>query len=179
MLTQWKADKHQRGARLSWVFIDIDPEGQPGQSGHALMFVRLPLGQQSPKRRWAVELGLGSNHYLGDWQQMQRLTLSYGREYTSGWGPGWIAVDSTYEQRNRGGDPILKLDATIGLYDPDRPRPMLQLETAKYPGSDLSVTLTPAMQIPMKKDRRLVVGVKVQPGAQRSLGLKVDLWHNF
>ena len=110
---------------------------------------------------------------------MHKLTLSYGRPFDSAWGSGWLAIDSAYENRGTSLEPILKLDATVGLTVDERPRPMLQIETAKISGQRLFYSITPSLQIPLSRDSQLVIGVQHRRAVQRSLGLKVGVWHRF
>ncbi|PCJ07476.1 MAG: hypothetical protein COB16_10800 [Rhodobacteraceae bacterium] len=161
------------------VTLGVDLNDNDTLSGHALVFVRLPVGQASRSYRLAVELTLGGSHYLNSWVLMQKVTLSYGRAFDSIWGPGWLAIDGAYEMRGLKSEPILKLDATIGLSDGKHLRPILQIETAKISGQPLFYTITPSLQIPLTRDTQLLIGAQHRVTTQRSLGLKVGVWHRF
>ncbi len=163
----------------SLVTLGIDLNDNDNLSGHALVFVRIPLGQTSRRHHMAVELALGASHYLNSWVPMQKVTLSYGRAFDSNWGPGWLAIDGAYEIRGLNTEPILKLDATIGLSDPEHLRPILQIETAKISGHPLFYTITPGLQIPLNPDTRLLIGAQHRVTTKRSLGLKLGVWHSF
>jgi len=127
----------------------------------------------------ATELALGGAHYHNNWKTMHKLTLSYGRAFDSAWGPGWLAIDGAYEKRGTSLEPILKLDATVGLSDDKHLRPMLQIETAKISGQPLFYTITPSLKIPLPRNAQLLIGVQHRMTTQRSLGLKVAVWHRF
>jgi len=163
----------------SAVTLGVDLNDNDKLSGHALVFVRIPLGRTSHSYHLAVELALGASHYLNSWVPMQKATLSFGRTFDSIWGPGWLAIDGAYEMRGLDSEPILKLDATIGLSDPKQLRPILQIETAKITGHPLFYTITPGVQIPLTQDTRLLIGAEHRVTTQRSLGLKVGVWHRF
>lgn len=157
--------------------VGIDLNDSDNLSGHALIFARLQLNFLPEQHQLATELALGGSHYQNSWSPMQKLTLSYGRGFDSVWGAGWFAIDGAYESRQS--NPILKLDATIGLTDPDRIRPLLQIETAKISGQRLFYTITPSLQIPLPRNNKLLIGAEHRVTTQRSLGLKIGVWHNF
>lgn len=163
-------------ARLSF---GVDLNDNDNLSGHALVFARLPLSRLTRQYQLAAELALGGAHYRNAWQPMRKLTLSYGRTFESNRGYGWVAVDGIYETRGTHSEPILKLDATIGLSDPDHLRPLLQLETAKISGQPLFYAITPALQIPLTQDSILLIGVEHRVSNHRSLGFKLGVWHRF
>ncbi|WIY27500.1 hypothetical protein [Parasedimentitalea psychrophila] len=159
--------------------LGIDLNDTDNLSGHALVFARIPLELLPSGHHLATELALGGAHSQNRWRPMQRLTLSYGRGFDSAWGPGWLAVDGAYEMRGTSPDPILKLDATIGLTEQRRLRPMLQIETAKISGQRLFYSITPSLQIPLPQQVQLLIGLEHRVAPQRSLGLKVGVWHRF
>lgn len=158
--------------------LGVDLNQHADISGHALVFARLPL-RKGPRYRLAVEAGAGGNHVRGLWQMMQKTTLSYGRNFRTGATGGWLAVDAAYELRNGGREAIWKLDATLGLRRPGKPAPMLQIETSKPEGSRFSYALTPALRLPLKAGRELVLGLEYRQAGQRSLGLELGLWQRF
>jgi len=162
-----------------FLTLGIDLNDNDNLAGHALVFARIPLEFLPAEHHLATELALGGAHYQHVWKPMHKLTLSYGRSFDSAWGPGWVAVDSAYERRENNTEPILKLDATIGLTDNKRLRPMLQIETAKISGHSLFYSITPSLQIPMPNGSKVLIGAQHRMSTQRSLGLKVGLWHRF
>ncbi|MEX0304320.1 MAG: hypothetical protein AB3N24_18015 [Leisingera sp.] len=162
----------------SKLSLGVDLNQNSDLSGHAMNFARLPL-RRAPRYRLAVEAGFGGNHFQGLWQIMQRTTLSYGRSFETSGGPGWLAIDAAYELRNGGREAIWKLDATLGLHRPGKPAPMLQIETAKPASGRFSYALTPALRIPLKARRELVLGLEYRRAGGQSLGLELGLWQKF
>jgi hypothetical protein len=159
--------------------LGIDLNDNDNLAGHALVFARIPLEFLPSEHHLATELALGGAHYQNLWKPMHRLTLSYGHAFDSVWGPGWLAIDGAYEDREVNSEPFLKLDATVGLTDHQRLRPMLQIEMAKIPGQRLFYAITPSLQIPLPRGTHLLIGAEHRVTTQRSLGLKVGVWHRF
>ncbi|MGR3761893.1 hypothetical protein ACUXV3_17440 [Roseobacteraceae bacterium NS-SX3] len=145
-------------------------------SGHALLFLRLPLLDRGG-HHIAAETGLGASKSQDRWQPMQRLTLSYGRGFGGGRLQGWLALDASWERRGSAG--LWKLDGTLGFNRPGRPAPMLQVETTHTSGAPLSYAVTPALRWPLKGRRELITGVEYRRADSRSLGLEIGLWHRF
>lgn len=162
-----------------WLTLGIDLNDNDNLSGHAVVFARLPLGQKARDYKLAAELAVGGAHDRNAWQSMYKLTLSYGRAFESIWGPGWIAIDGAFERRGTTSEPIVKLDATLGLSDPNHLRPILQIETARISGFPLFYTITPGVMIPLAQNTQLLIGAEHRVTTHRSLGLKVGVWHRF
>ncbi|MEW2914302.1 hypothetical protein [Leisingera sp. JC11] len=156
--------------------VDLNQTG--GQSGHALVFARLPL-REGARYRLAAEAAFGGNHDRGLWMIMQKATLSYGRGFETARASGWLAIDAAYELRNSGLTAIWKLDATLGLNRPGKAAPMLQIETAKPEGGRFSYTLTPALRYPLPSGHELILGLEHRNAGDSSLGLKLGLWQKF
>jgi len=159
--------------------LGVDLNDNDRLAGHALAFARIPLDFLPPEHHLATELAVGGAHYRNEWKPMYKLTLSYGHGFDSAWGPGWLAIDGAYEKRGTSLEPIVKLDATVGLNGDKRLRPLLQIETAKISGQRLFYSITPSLQIPLPHGSQLQVGVQHRMTTQRSLGLKVGVWHRF
>ncbi|MBY6068794.1 hypothetical protein KUW17_18775 [Leisingera aquaemixtae] len=156
--------------------VDLNSTGD--LYGHALVFARLPLGA-GKRSRLAAEAAFGGHRDNGLWMMMQRATLSYGRGFETGSASGWLAIDAAYELRNSGLQTVWKLDATLGMHRPGKIAPMLQIETAKPQGGQLSYTLTPSLRYPLKSGRELILGLEHRKAGERSLGLKLGLWQKF
>jgi hypothetical protein len=150
-----------------------------GQSGHVLVFARFPVAHSWQNTKVAVELGLGGNHYLGKWDGMVKSTLSVGRGFSSRWGNGWINVDTGLELRRPANRPALKLDATIGLSEGMRFRPMLQIETTYITGKPLIWAVIPSVMIDGRNNQTWVVGIERKTTGQPTLGLRFGLWRKF
>ncbi|WP_052249098.1 hypothetical protein [Leisingera sp. ANG-Vp] len=147
-------------------------------SGHALIFARLPL-RQGRRYRLALETAAGGNHVQGLWHIMQKTTLSYGRGINTARHTGWLALDAAYELRNSGRDAVWKLDAAAGLHRPGKLAPMLQVETSKPENGRFSYTLRSAVRYPLSRQQELVLGLEYRSAGQQSLGLRPGLWQRF
>lgn len=183
--------------------IDLNQQGY--QSGHALIFARLPLRQGPDKTQIAAELALGANHTAMLWHPMYRLTLSAGRSTSTKHGNLWGNLDLSYEQTGDRPHPLWKLNGSFGLDTQRRVKPLLQLETSYGQGADFSYTVTPSIRISLAglslgwaRDRsrkgaprksktgqqsfensELTIGLEYRRANTQSLGLKIALWHRF
>lgn len=155
-------------------------------SGHALMFMRLPLAPDTWRMRYALELGTGV--YVGDTNiyaeeivklRMSTMGLALGRGFDSPWGPGWLSAQTTVERREGLSDPIHKLDASIGLSGERRFRPMLKVAATRMADDPPSWSLTPAVLIGSGKATTWVVGLERTFGANPSIGLELGFWRDF
>lgn len=155
--------------------LGVDLNRYAQDSGHALIFARLPL-HSGARYRLAVETGFGGNQTQGQWLLMQKTALSYGRSIGAS---GWLSVDAAYELRNGGLDAVWKLDASLGLNRPGKLAPLLQIETARPESGGFAYALTPALRVPLGGSRELVVGLEYRQAGQRSLGLELGLWQRF
>lgn len=165
-----------------WLTLGVDVFERPVTAGHALIFLRLPLGRTDRRNRVAIELGLGAHHDLQGWAPMQRLGLSWGRSLGPVEGParpGWLSVDLTRD--HLGGDPLplYKLDSTLSLWSRGRFQPILQAELAGGPGRDLGWAITPGLLFTDAKDRTWHLGVERRFAGTGTLGLKLGLWLRF
>lgn len=159
--------------------LGLEVNATSGRAGHALGFIRLPLGRRTGHMRYALELGLGGYRRFGTWRPMVKSTLSAGRGFGSRWGPGWLAADAAIEYRRDLPDPTYKLDMTLGLSPDPGPRPMLQLETAYLPGAGFTWSLTPALLVNAGKRVSWVAGFERKSANPTGLGLKLGLWRRF
>ena len=150
-----------------------------GQSGHALVFARFPIARSWQKTTAAIELGLGGNHYLGKWDGMVKSTLSIGRGFSSRWGNGWFNVDAGLELRRPANRPAFKLDATIGLSEGMRFRPMLQIESTYITGKPLIWSVVPSLLIDGQKNQTWTIGIERKTSGQSTLGIRFGLWRQF
>lgn len=149
------------------------------QSGHALMFARFPIAHSWQNTNVVIELGLGGNHYQGKWDAMVKSTLSVGRGFSSRWGNGWINVDTSLEMRRPTSKPAFKLDATIGLSEGMRFRPMLQIETTYIAGKPLIWSVIPSVMVDGLNNQTWVVGIERKTSGQSTLGIRFGLWRKF
>lgn len=148
-------------------------------AGHALAFVRFPVGPKDTTTKYAVEVGFGGHHWQGDWSPMAKLALSMGRPIKTRRGYGWLAIDTAIERRFGDSDPLYKLDATLGLPNIGRFGPMLQIETAKTRPHPLFWTITPSIRYETKKLGTFVIGYESKHGISSTHGVKFSLWREF
>jgi hypothetical protein len=181
---------YYRDFGLSPLFdLGIDLHQQDVQSGHALMFVRLPLSQGPERTRIAAKLALGGNHNNRVWHPMYRLTLSAGRSWPSRQGRFWGNFDLAYEQRGGTSHPMWKLDGSFGFDSTRQVTPLLQIETSLGQDRDFAYAIIPSLRIKLAgfsaseklglEDRELTIGLEYRRSNTQSLGLKVALWHRF
>lgn len=168
-------------------------------SGHAMIFVRLPIRQATNGLRLSTELAIGGNHYRGKWGTMHRISLSAGKEFATPQFRGWGNVDLRYEKLAHQDEPLWKLDVALGLHRPGRVTPMLAIETSKSRGQSLSYAIIPSLRIKLAgldlwqrapsssnrsqrlfgQDSELLLGLRYRNTPEQSLGLKLALWHRF
>lgn len=155
-------------------------------SGHALIFLRLPLAPDTWRMRYAVELGTGI--YVPDTDiyaekivklRMTTMALALGRGFDSPWGPGWLIAQTTIERRAGLSDPIHKLDASIGLSNKRLFRPMLKVEASRIADDPVSWSLTPTVLIGSGKSTMWAVGLERKFGASPSIGIELGFWRDF
>ncbi|MEX5577161.1 hypothetical protein [Pseudophaeobacter sp. A-200-2] len=159
--------------------LGVDLNQNDRQTGHALLFARIPLLRGHSRPRFALTVAAGGSHQHGHWSPMSRTTLSVGHEFTTARASGWISVDASYEYRAYAPDPIWKLDATIGLNTGKAFSPMLQIETSRSVGAPLTYAITPRLRYRTAPGQELVVGLEHKQANRQSLGLKISLWHRF
>lgn len=178
-------DLNQQGSQLV---------GQPGrqswrQSGHVLVFARLPLRQGTNKTQISAELALGGNHTNLLWHPMYRVSLSAGRSKATKHGNLWGNLDLIYEQRGDAPHPLWKLNGSFGLDSNRRISPLLQIETSFGQDTNLSYSLTPSLRIKLSgfsfageqrfENSELTIGLEYRRANTQSLGLKIALWQRF
>ncbi|MDP5217365.1 hypothetical protein Q5Y75_09075 [Ruegeria sp. 2205SS24-7] len=164
---------------LNRLTLGIDINDRAGNSGHALVFARLPLSPPDWRNRFAIELGTGAHHRLGRTAAMHKVTLSYGRGVTTGLGPAWVAADVALEHRTGIGQQIRKFDLTLGMSADRFVNPLLQIETAHVRDDELYWTVTPALLLRGKKGTRWLIGVERRSAHPDGFGLKFGFWRNF
>ncbi len=164
---------------LNHMTLGIDINDRAGNSGHALVFARLPLSPPGWRNRFAIELGTGAHNRLGRTAAMHKVTFSYGRGVTTGLGPAWVAADAALEYRTGIGQQIRKFDLTLGMSADRFVNPLLQLETAHVRNDELYWTVTSALLLRGKKGTRLLIGVERRSAHPGGFGLKFGFWRNF
>lgn len=169
-----------------WLTLGIDVNQAmsfEAVGGHMLLFARLPI-LQSSRVKLAVEAAAGQHMRDEQSFSMRKLTLSAGMGFAPDWGPnwgsGWLSVDLAVEDREGVPDPIMKLDATLGLPNYGKFGPMLQLETAKTGDSPVFWTVTPGLRYETEKAGTWVIGAeRKNVGQDKFWGLKIGVWRRF
>jgi hypothetical protein len=158
--------------------IGLDIEENRDLYGHALVFARLPVADFDKWGRFAVELGAGAHHRYRDAWAMYKLTLSYGKGFRTGWGNGWVAVDTALELRTH--DALYrKLDITAGLSGDRLLNPLIQLETTYTSDHSLFWRARPSVMIRTKKSSTTWVLGLERNDARSDTGLKLAIWSEF
>ncbi|MCA0871934.1 hypothetical protein LCL97_13930 [Seohaeicola saemankumensis] len=159
--------------------LGIDINQRPVIAGHALLFIRTPLGSGTTRNRFAFEAAVGGYHWMGQWQPMYKTALSMGRSITVKGIPGWLAVDAAIERRIGTPAPTAKLDATLGLSGAARVQPILQIETARTSGLPLMWTVTPGITVKGPKETTWVIGIERKSVIRQTIGIKLGFWRRF
>lgn len=157
--------------------LDLNEYG--AVNGHAMIFVRLPLGQAGEFGRFAAELGLGKHQILGEWHRMYKATVSYGRSFRSDLGNGWLAVDAAQERRFGLSKPFWKSDLTAGLSTDRTIDPLLQIETSYLSGTSLIWSVIPSIMIRARGNTAWLIGVEKKSAFPDAFGLKLGFWRSF
>ena len=178
---KWRHELNYYG-EYGWsdrLTLGVDLNQNDRESGHALVFARVPLAMRHSAFPVALAVAAGGAHDRGAWDGLYRVTLSAGHGFQTARGSGWASLDATYEYRDGTVDPVWKLDATLGLNSPGALSPMLQIETSKRPGQSVSYAIVPSLRYRVSTYQEVVVGLEYKEADQSSLGLRVALWHRF
>lgn len=158
--------------------LGFDFEENRDVYGHATVFARVPVADLNNIGRFAAEFGVGVHHRHRDAWALYKATLSYGKGFQTGWGSGWVAIDTTLEYRTH--DALFrKLDITTGLSAPRLVNPLLQIETSYRSGDPLYWRVRPSIMI-RKQDKPTtwVLGLE-RKDARDDTGIKVAIWADF
>ncbi len=158
--------------------LGLDYNDIRGKSGHALLFLRFPLGRTDGRMRYGIELAAGRHRHQRQWASMYKIALAAGRGFKSRWGNGWMALDAAYERRAGLSDPTFKLDAVVGLSSGWRIRPLIKLETAQVSGRPLSWSFTPGLMFDIRRNT-WVLGLERRSAGIETIGITLGLWRSF
>lgn len=168
--------EHGLGPRLTAGLAYNDTGGD---SGHALAFLRLPLGRRDGPARLSVELGLGAHHRQGQWRPMQRLALAYGRGLTWPGGTSWLNLETALERRRGLPDPEYKIDLTLGQSGGARLRPMIKLGSSHTPDQRLGWSASAYLLFDGPEQVTWTVGLERKRAGRLSTALILGLWRRF
>lgn len=175
--------KYKSSIYSEWGFrqrltLGLDAEEHQDLYGHALIFARFPLADFGSSGRFAAEIGAGAHHRGLDAWALYKATLSYGKGIQTGWGGGWIAVDTALEYRTH--DALIrKLDFTAGLSSGRRIDPLIQIETSYTSGRPFYWSARPSLMYRPKSGKiTWVLGVE-RNAVQENTGIKFALWSTY
>jgi len=147
--------------------------------GHAIGFLRRPIGPQEKPVRLAYEAGAGARRLNGQWEPVVKLGLSYGRGIARPAGYGWFGLDGSVEVGAQRGDLSAKLDATLGLPLSARVQTLVQIETTHWPDDTSVVAITPSLLWEFRTDSFVKLGIEARSAQTDTLGLRVGFWRKF
>lgn len=168
----------EKGATATLTFgADMNAKGDG--YGHAIAFLRRPLGPTDKQGRMAYQFGFGARYQIGVWDSVFRLGLSYGRGTKVRSGFGWLTVDGTLELGTSNGNATAKIDAAWGMPLTDRLKTVTQIETTHWYDAETSIAVTPSVLWEFRSDSFLQLGVEARKSRADTLGIKIGLWRNF
>ena len=128
----------------------------------------------------SAEIGAGRRSNEFEYEvSFIRPGLAWGRGYQSRFGGGWMEVDAQAELYDDGGDPALKLDATIGLNMTDRLAVILQGRAGDYPEIDPYVRLAPSAVVRLSEVVRVQTEIEVGVWNDTGVSGAIALWLDF
>lgn len=149
------------------------------QTGHAVLFLRVPLAPESWRTRYALELGLGRTMRETGRARMSSLALAVGRGFERPFGGGWMSLQATIEHHAGMAGRSYKLDSSVGLSNGRMFRPMLRLEASRVADAPVSWSLIPAIQIGRGDRTAWVLGVEHRFGPIPRTGVELAIWREF
>lgn len=134
-----------------------------------LAFMRRPIGPRDRKMLYAYDLGLG----YSDQNAYALVGLTLGRGIKLGERYGWAVLDTSLSLKK---NPLLKVDATLGLNFNEKWKGMVQLFVS-HDALETEVTFTPSViWSPKKGPSSYHLGLESKEG---ELGLRLSLWRDF
>lgn len=153
---------------------------QTGDEATVYVFFRHPLSNAKAPRKLAVELAFGA--FKGDGQKsepVQRLGFSVGQGFATGWGPGWMQLDTSYEYRASTATEILKAEATLGVSYRANSKAMVQIIAEQINRDPLLLTLSPSYLRQVTSNTYLVLGADYDLSGGNEVGLRLGTWLEF
>jgi len=148
-------------------------------SGYGTVFIRRPLNWGADTTHWAYELGAGTA-WAGELVLPHvKAGLSWGRGFQLGERYGWMTVDASITVDVTYGQPLSKIDATVGMGLTEQVKGMMQVYLSHLEGETFT-TLAPSVVYSPKASK-----LSIQFGAQSTLGLwddtalKLGIWREF
>ena len=168
----------ERGTKHQLTYgADINLTTQ--QDGHAIVFLRRPVGAQDRSTRFAYELGIGARNRAQSPDAVLRFGLSAGRGLNTKIGRGWLGLDSSLELEYPSGGTLTKLDATLGLSVSARFKTMLQIQSSYRSEDESNIDLIPSLLWEIKPQTILQMAIQARHSQTNTLGLRIGLWREF
>ncbi|OSP55682.1 hypothetical protein BV911_06115 [Pseudoruegeria sp. SK021] len=173
-----------------WLTVGLDTGQQEGpDTWSGVVFVRVPIGSQDGRHRFAVQLGLGQRRYEQEGpyygietietEWIARPTLAWGMGFDSPWGPAWAGAEASVEWRaDTAGQPV-KLDLTTGVTISPRTTVLLQLQTGDYPDNPPYAKLLPGLVVRLLPWLSLESSAILSLVGDDKLGARTALWLEF
>ncbi len=140
-----------------------------------LMFLRRSFAFGGPNV-WAVEIAAGQRTLFDDEvERILRPSLQWGRG--AAW--GWLSAEAYAEMRSESDQPAWKLDTTAGWNQSDSASWVAQVQTAAYPGADITVRLAPSYVRRLSERMRVELGVLADLTGREDVGVTLGTWLDF
>lgn len=140
-------------------------------AGKTVVFVQHPLNTTNASTKIALQLGLG--------QISGALSVRPGVLVGRGLPNGWFALESFAEIQISERRMDYKIDVTRGWTLPKSRKFILQLQSGVPARQDSYSKLAPSLVVPIKPRTHLELGMSWGLVGDRSMGLKLGMWHEF
>ncbi|QDL92356.1 hypothetical protein FDP22_11565 [Paroceanicella profunda] len=168
------------GLTADWT-LGFDLADAPGDFGETtgIAFARRTVWQGA-RDVFALEFGLGMRHDEDSGTSARlRPGASWGRGFETGWGGGWMGLESSVEFTPPEDTLILKLDATIGLRPTENWALFAQLQNTRITDSGTYIKIEPSAAYRLSESSRIVLGVNIGLYGDTDLGVKLSSWLEF
>ena len=145
----------------------------------ALAFARYPVVTGLVPGKLAVRGGIGMHDTAAGTEQFVQLGAHWGKGMETGYGPGWLSLDTQLDYRLTTGDTVAKADLTLGVKPNDRTKLMLRLQSGAYPGSDPYLRIAPSVARKTGDRQHVVLGVELDLIGGSNAGLTLGTWLAF
>jgi len=148
--------------------------GAPGDHT-AIAFARTPIRFGSGSDRFAIKAGIGTTRNTGLTQSLVQIGASWGRSIQTGYGNGWMSLDTSVDYRLMTQDIDAKVDLTLGIKPNDRTKLMLQVQSGSAP----YLRLAPSAVRQIGPGRHVELGLDIGVIGDKTVGLKLGSWLEF
>ena len=152
-------------------------------------FARWALSAPEDRHQFAVSLGIGARTYekqglfFGletiEREPILRAAAAWGMGFDSRFGPGWLGLDGSVEQRADTGGRAIKLDAMAGVKPEGRYTYMLGLQTGEFPGSEPFARLVPGLVVQVRDGLSLETTAIWGLHGNDIVGTKLAVWFEW